>query len=55
MDRSEKYLILPILYRYWLRRNAVAIHMHKKEHKERTSNERVNDSGNGMPAKSTTR
>jgi len=28
--------------------------MHKKEHKERTSNGMVNDSGNGMPAKFTT-
>jgi hypothetical protein len=28
--------------------------MHKKEHKERTSNGRVNDSGNGVPAKFTT-
>jgi len=27
----------------------VAIHIHKKEHKERASNAGVNDSGNGRP------
>jgi hypothetical protein len=41
----EKYFILPILCRYWLRSIAVAIHISKNEDRDRTSNTVDNDSG----------
>ena len=44
---SEKYFILPILWRYWLRNIAVAIHISKNEDTERASNAMDNDSVNG--------
>jgi hypothetical protein len=48
---SEKYFILPILCRYWLRNIAVAIHISKNEDSERASNVIDNDSLNGNPPK----
>ena len=44
MLTSEKYFILPILWRYWLRNIAVAIHISKNEDRERASNTMDNDS-----------
>ena len=43
---SEKYFILPILCRYWLRNMAVVIHISKNEDRERASNTMDNDSVN---------
>ena len=40
---------MPILYRYWLRNIAVAIHIIKNEDRERVSNAIDNDSVNGDP------
>ena len=44
---SEKYFILPILCRYWLRNMAVATHISKNEDIDRASYTVDNDSVNG--------
>ena len=51
---SAKYLILPILYRYWLRNIAVAIHIIKNEDRERESKAIDNDVVNGEAGTFTT-
>ena len=48
---SEKYFILPILNRYWLRNTDVAIHIIKNEDKDNTSNVKDTDSVNGEPGR----